>query len=310
MLLSGLYDEFAVAKKTTIAKMSPGQLKKWKNGKLRAVELLITVTGDKAIRRLTRDDALKYTDHWTERVVDGEVLVATANRNLTHITGMLSAVSKRHRLNLDRVFAGARLEGDASRPRPPFSPWWIVNRLLAPGALETMNDEERAVVLVMINTGARPSEIINLRRRHIVLDAPIPHVRVRPDGRVLKTAFSDRDIPLIGVSLEAMQQFPNGFPHYREHAIGRSQCILLRSRPPRDRDSHTLFASPWLQGPAAQRRDAGRAKGRTDGPRYQEAEIWRRGHGLDLKRKYIQLIALVPGMQMAAPLRLVRTIAS
>ncbi|UFX48716.1 hypothetical protein HAP47_0019460 [Bradyrhizobium sp. 41S5] len=111
--LSGLCDEFEVAKKTTIAKMSAGQFKKWKNGKKHAIELLITVIGDKANTRLTRDDVLKYTDHWIERVVDGEVLAATANRDLTHITGMLSAVSKRHRLNLDRVFAGARLEGDA-----------------------------------------------------------------------------------------------------------------------------------------------------------------------------------------------------
>lgn len=49
ILLSRLVGEFEVAKKTTIAKMSPGQFKKWKKGKERAVDLLITIIGDKAI---------------------------------------------------------------------------------------------------------------------------------------------------------------------------------------------------------------------------------------------------------------------
>ncbi|MHC2241465.1 molecular chaperone [Bradyrhizobium elkanii] len=307
IMLSGLVDEFEVAKKTTIAKMSAGQFKKWKNGKLRAIELLITVIGDKAITRLTRDDALKYTDHWTERVVDGEVLAATANRNLTHITGMLSAVSKRHRLNLDRVFAGARLEGDKSRPRPPFSPWWIINRILAAGALETMNEEERAVVMVMINTGARPSEIINLRRKHIMLDTPIPFIRVRPDDRVLKTAFSDRDIPLVGISLEAMRQFPDGFPHYRDKGDTLSAAVnaYFSDHGLRETDSHTLYSlrhgfKDRLRSVETPDELKDELMGHdTKKPKYGD------GHGLDLKWKYIQLIALAPGMHVPAPLLLV-----
>jgi hypothetical protein len=142
IILSGLVAEFEIAKKTTAARFSAGQLKKWRNGKSRAAALLIDVIGDKAIDRITRDDALRYVDHWTERVVDGEVQAETANRNLIHITGMLSAVARRHRLPVDRVFAGLRLDGAGSRP--PFSAWWIVNKLLAPGALDAMNAEERA----------------------------------------------------------------------------------------------------------------------------------------------------------------------
>ncbi|MHC2250817.1 integrase [Bradyrhizobium embrapense] len=311
ILLSGLYDEFAVAKKTTIAKMSPGQFKKWKNGKKRAVDLLITVVGDKAITNLTRDDALKYSDHWTERVVDGEVVADTANRNLTHITGMLSAVSRRHRLHLDRVFAGARLEGEKSRPRPPFSAWWIVNRLLAPHALETMNDEERAVVMVMINTGARPSEIINLRARHIVLDGPIPFIRVRPDDRVLKTAFSDRDIPLVGISLEAMRKFPDGFPHYRDKGDTLSAAVnaYFSDHGLRETDNHTLYSlrhgfKDRLRSVETPDELKDELMGHdTKKPKYGD------GHGLDLKRKYIELVALAPGMQFAAPLQLIKAVA-
>lgn len=306
--LSGLVAEFEVAKKAAIAKMSAGQFKKWKNGKLRAIALLVEIIGDKAIDRLSRDDALTYVDHWTDRVVDGEVLADTANRNLTHITGMLSAVSRRHRLHLDRVFAGLRLEGDGSRPRPPFSAWWIVNRLLAPGALDAMNAEERAALLVMINTGARPSEIINLRRDHIILESNIPHIQVRPDARVLKTEFSWRDIPLVGVSLEAMRQFPDGFPRYRDNGDAFSAAVnkFLEDHALRETDRHTLYSlrhafKDRLRETEAPDELKDELMGHdTKKPKYGD------GHGLHLKLKYLERIALAPGMSIAAPLQLVK----
>ncbi len=42
-------------------------------------------------------------------------------------------------------------------------------------------------------------------------------IRIRPDDRVLKTSFSWRDIPLVGISLEALRRFPKGFPQYRDN---------------------------------------------------------------------------------------------
>lgn len=306
IMLSGLVAEFEVAKKTTIAKMSEGQFRKWKNGKVNAVAKLIDVIGDKAISAISRADALTYTDFWTKRVVDGEVVADTANRNLTHITGMLSAVSRRHRLNLDRVFAGLRLEGEASRPRPPFSAWWIVNRILAPGALDAMNAEERAIVLVMINTGARPSEIANLRRPRIILDSNIPHIQVRPDDRVLKTEFSYRDIPLVGIALEAMRQFRDGFPRYRDNGDALSAAVnkFFEDHGLRETPEHTLyslrhgFKDRLRETEAADELKDELMGHDTKKPKYGD------GHGLHLKMKYIERIALQPGMDVAAPLRL------
>jgi integrase len=76
---------------------------------------------------------------------------------------------------------------------------------MAAGAPQTMNDEERAVANVMIDTGARPREIINLRRRHIVMDAtpayPRAAGRSRPENSVLPPRRpNDRNL---------------GFPHHR-----------------------------------------------------------------------------------------------
>ncbi|MBR1170501.1 tyrosine-type recombinase/integrase [Bradyrhizobium liaoningense] len=308
IMLSGLVDEFEVAKKTTLARFSKGQRRKWRNGKVRAIARLTDIIGDKAIDRITRDDALHFMDHWAERVVDGQVVAETANRNLTHITGMLSAVARRHRLRLEPVFAGLRLEGEGSRPRPPFSAWWIVNRLLAPGALDAMNEEERAAFLVLINTGARPSEIINLRAPHIHLESNIPHIQVRPDERVLKTEFSWRDIPLVGISLEAMRQFPDGFPRYRDNGDAFSAAVnkYLEDHGLRETERHTAYSlRHGFKDRLRETEATDELKDELMGhdskkPKYGD------GHGLHLKLKIIEKIALASGMVVAAPLQLVK----
>ena len=50
---------------------------------------------------------------------------------------------------------------------------------------------------VMIETGMRPSEIVNLQKHTIRLDAPIPYDEILPDSRQLKTVDSRRQAPLV-----------------------------------------------------------------------------------------------------------------
>ena len=45
------------------------------------------------------------------------------------------------------------------------------------------------------------------------------------DRRELKTRSSKRDIPLVGVALEAMKQVPNGFPKYTDNATALSNLL-------------------------------------------------------------------------------------
>lgn len=306
--LSDLVDELAVAKRAMLAKYSEGQRRKWRNGKARAIAVLIRIIGDKPIERISRDDALLYADHWTERVVDGEVLAGTANRNFTHITGAIRAVARRHRLSVDQVFRGLRLEGAKSRPRPPFSSWWIVNRILAPGALQTMGEELRAAVHVIINTGARPSEIINLREPRIILNSNIPHIQLRPDARVLKTDQSDRDIPLVGIALEAMRKFPDGFPRYRDNGDAFSAAVnkYLEEHKLRETEQHVLYSlrhsfKDRLRQAEAPDELTDELMGHdTHKPKYGD------GHGLHVKLKFLERIALTPGMDVPAPLVLIR----
>jgi integrase len=82
-------------------------------------------------------------------------------------------------------------------------------------ALAGLNGQARDVLLAMVNTGCRPSEIYGLLPNEIRLDDNIPHIIVRSnEARALKTTSSERVVPLCGVSLEAMRRNPNGFPRY------------------------------------------------------------------------------------------------
>lgn len=132
-------------------------------------------------------------------------------------------------------------EGDAGQ-RSPFSPEWIQDKLLAPGALDGLNSEARGIFLTMVNTGARPSEIANLTRDRIKLDADVPHISIEPEDRQLKSSYAKRVIPLCGVSLATMQAHPDGFPRYRDKP-GLSATVnkFLRENGLAETPEHTMY---------------------------------------------------------------------
>jgi hypothetical protein len=106
IMLSDLYSEYEQTQKTALSKMSPDQMRKWTSAKKRAVETLIERRGNKALQDLTREDALAYADFWESRVIEEGISASSANKNISHITGMIKAVDKRLQLRLDNVFAG------------------------------------------------------------------------------------------------------------------------------------------------------------------------------------------------------------
>lgn len=86
-----------------------------------------------------------------------------------------------------------------------------------PGVFEGLNKEAVAFIYALNEIVCRPSEIANLMPEDICLDANVPYIRIRPSReREIKTRYSIRDIPLLGVSLEALRLCPDSFPHYRD----------------------------------------------------------------------------------------------
>jgi integrase len=294
--LSSLYDEYEITQKLVLSKMSPDQQRKWKSAKKRAVEILIEQRGDKALHQLTRDDALAFADWWEERVINDGIGAGTANKNISHIGGMLRAVNKRLKLGLDDAFAGTRIEGGRDGQRAPFPVEFIRDCILAPGKLDELNAEARDVVYVVMETGARPSEIVNLTKQRIVLDAEIPHIKIAAEGRLLKTEHSERDIPLVGLALDAMRRHSQGFPRYFDKGSSLSATLMKHF------DKHGLLPTAKHKIYSFRHSFKDRLKAveapeelidemmghRTDKPKYFD------GYGLALKLKYLTAIAFTP----------------
>lgn len=197
---------------------STDQLRRWKNPRIKAVGNFIQIVGNKPIDCITRDDMLDFRQHWLDRMEAGEVTPNSANKDLIHLGTVLKTVNTMKRLGLDLPLGELSFREGEKRTRPPFSVEWIRDKILAPAALDGLNEDARGLLIGMINTGYRPSEGVALTRDTIRLEGPVPYISIEPEGRQLKTPHSRRLIPLTGVSLEAFRAFPQGFPRYRDSA--------------------------------------------------------------------------------------------
>jgi integrase len=168
----------------------------------------------------------------------------TGNKEFGHLARMFDEINTKHRLRMAKLFAGKRFSGDAQEPRPPFDPEYVQETLLGHRVMADLNSEARRILFVMADTGMRPSEVCNLSRARIVLDAEIPHVQVRPDEREIKTRQSSRDIPLVGTALAAMKMQPDGFPRYRDKGGSLSATVnaFLRNNKLLPTPKHTAYS--------------------------------------------------------------------
>lgn len=231
-----------LAREKTLGK-SPDQLRRWRNPRIKAVKNFIEVVGDKSLSEITADDMLDFRAWWLDRIEAGDVGPGSANKDLIHLGEVLKTVNRMKRLGLTLPLDGLSFrEGEAGQ-RPPFSPDWIRDKLLAKGALDGLNGEARAILLAMVNTGARPSEIANLTTDRIRLDGKVPHISIEGEERQLKSAYARRVIPLCGVSLEAMRAHPGGFPRYRDKP-GLSATVnkYLRENGLAETPQHTMYS--------------------------------------------------------------------
>ncbi|WP_378923884.1 DUF6538 domain-containing protein [Mesorhizobium kowhaii] len=234
---------WTLAKQDTIGK-SEDQLRRWEHPRKRAIANLIEEIGDKELADITPDDMLDFRETWMDRIMAGDAQPDTANKDLQHIGNILRTVVKMKRLGLVLPLDGLSFKADKERTRPPFSVEWIKTKLLAPGALDSLNTEARCILLGMINTGYRPGEAAGLLPHHIRLDVDVPHISIEPEGRQLKNKVSERFIPLVGVSLEAFKQCAAGFPRYQASSAGLSATVnsFLRENGLLETAEHTLYS--------------------------------------------------------------------
>lgn len=223
---------------------SPAQRKSWKKVKHRAVNNFIVQVGDLVMEDISRAHAQSFHGWLQDRTTASDrserISGSTANRDFGNMR-KLYAQYFRYIGDEERPNPFRNLSFDDSQQReiPPFEADWISGKILAPAALDGLNREARLIVYALIETGCRPSEICNLPADPIRWDGEVPFISIEPtDARQLKTKSSKRQIPLLGISLAALQAAPEGFPRYRDKETNLSGTLQKWFR------DHGLFPGP------------------------------------------------------------------
>ena len=218
----------------------------WEN----SVATFIEVAGDKRLNEYNRGDAIKFKDHWQDRILHEGKSAGTANKQIGHLAKMF-----RHFAEVDQLPLGANpfdklritRKKSSRKKRPPFATEWIRDVILAPGALATTHEEIRDVIEMIVNTGARPGEILGADPEDYRLDAPIPYIVVwETEARELKNAGTAREIPLLGVSLDAARRLAarGGVVKYRDDPDGFSAAAnkYMRTRGLLPTPKHVVYS--------------------------------------------------------------------
>lgn len=249
--LSLAFEEYFDFTKDQRVGMNEEQVRKWRNPRLKAINNLIALVGDKPILDLARNDAKRLREWWVERLLNEGKSSVSANKDIGHLAQIYQVYGLIHELELDNPFAGMRVKKTIAAPRSAFSPGWMRDKVLVQGALDGLNNEARDVFLFMINTGVRPSELIGSLPEHLKLEEPIPYFEIRAyQGgeyqRKLKTEHSAREIPLTGVSLEAAQRLNDagGVKRYFLNSDLWSNTVnkYLEENGLRESERHTVYS--------------------------------------------------------------------
>jgi integrase len=244
LMVSDLVKEYEAIIETELAAKSPDQLRRWRNPKKRAMDNFIEVVGDKALADLTRNDALTFRKWWADRIADDDLKISTANKDFGHLQKMFTTIEMAHQVQFKPVFARLRFGGEDRDKRSAFDPKFIQGEILADGALDGLNSDARCIIYLIVETGIRLSEACNLLPEHIHLDAPVPYIHVTAGDRELKTPWSDRTMPLVGVALMAMQEHPEGFERYRDKGASFSAMAnkFLKGHGLLPTDNHSVYS--------------------------------------------------------------------
>ncbi|WP_366246928.1 site-specific integrase [Devosia sp. 67-54] len=250
--LSDLWSLYERNRRAYLSSLSPNQYRKHETPRHRAIDYAIKVMGNKELRYISRADVIMFRDWWVDKMEREHLRADTINRSFSDLKGMITVVDETMLSHFGDVWAKVRVKSTArtkSRKWLPYDGDFICKNFLVPGRLDGLNIEARTVVYLIIETGARPSELCNLRGVDFVLDAKIPYIRVTErDDRRVKTEYSYREIPLVGCALwaakELIKQQPAGFLRYADKEDYLSNVInaFLRQNKLRPTPRHVLYS--------------------------------------------------------------------
>lgn len=172
-----------------------------------AVASFVDVIGDKDITAITRADVLQWLTKKREDGWSG----ATSKRRLASLAAMVGRTLRDLEIDKTNPFAKHRINGANGKSKKlPFNKAMLakIEKYLA--SKSKLNDDIRAIMRIMRDTGAGPSEVGGLVLSNVILDGPIPFIRIELNSlRSPKVRGEDsartRRVPLLGGALTAAQ---------------------------------------------------------------------------------------------------------
>ena len=233
-----------------VAGKSPEQKATYEKVKRRAVANFVKLNGDVDMRKIDREHGRKVYKFWADKVhpKNGEKPLSgsSANRDLGNLRKLyrmyFEHVGEEDRQN---PFRNLRFSAKKMKQVKPFANSFVQTRIMEPNIFEGLKREAALLCLALIETGCRPSELANILPENIRLDDDVPHIRIRSTPeRQLKSEASIREVPLLGVSLEAMKHAREGFPHYRDRGYLLSQTLqkAFKSRGLLPSSNHRIYS--------------------------------------------------------------------
>ena len=193
-----------------------GRSKTFFQGAERTVGYLTDATDADELSSLSASDAARFRDH----LIGKGMTAASVRRVFGTVKAITNLAIREYGLACPNVFANVFIPDDEKASiRLPIPD---DNLVAIQKECAELDDDVRWLVALITDTGMRLAEAAGLLVSDIKLDAAVPHVALRKHPwRSLKTKGSERDIPLVGMSLWAARRiFENqqdfAFPRYTD----------------------------------------------------------------------------------------------
>jgi integrase len=202
----------------------------------RAIGYLVESKKDKPLLAYTKSDATSFRDELFAKGLSSSSVV----RIFTSLRAVTSFGLAEHGLSTPSPFTGVYLDRGITGPARTSIP--IDEIRLVQNKCWEMNDDLRWLVALISDTGMRLAEAAGLAVDDFHLEGKEPHVVVQVHPwRSLKTAGSQRSIPLVGASLWAAQRVvasnPGKFAFPRYTKTGKTNA-----------NSASAALNKWLGG--------------------------------------------------------------
>ena len=168
----------------------------------RSCNYLIGLCGNKQLSDYTRQDALQFRDWLVARGLTG----SSITRNFSYLKAVINFALSEYALDVRNPFIGVYHDRSAGvLVRKPIPMEAIRN---VQSECRAVDDDMRWLIALISDTGMRLAEGVGLLKQDFIgLDTDLPYVCVtKHPWRNLKTASSERKIPLVGEALWAARR--------------------------------------------------------------------------------------------------------